>query len=100
MLSLILFIAFIAAIFLGGQWLMAHPGQMVIHWFGYDITMHIAVVALPLLSLVSLTTGRGIRPPMRTCRPERRLAAAPSCSPNIRTCHYVFIAYQLAQTSS
>ena len=51
MLSFLFFVAVVASLILGGQWLMANPGEMVIHWFGYDITMHIAVVVLVLLTL-------------------------------------------------
>jgi HemY protein len=54
MLSLLIIVGIVAGVIIGGQWLMANPGEMVIHWFGYDVTMHIAVVVLLLLTLAVL----------------------------------------------
>lgn len=56
MLSFLIFILVVVGLILGGQWLIANPGEMVIHWFGYDITMHIAVVVLLLLTLSVLVS--------------------------------------------
>lgn len=80
MLGFLLCIAFIAALVIGGQWLMAHPGDVVIHWFDYDITMHIAVVAALLLmlallvALISITLWRLLSwPRRRRTRRELRI---------------------------
>ena len=56
MFSFLFFIAVVVGLILGGQWLIANPGEMIIHWFGYDITVHIAVVALALLTLAVLVS--------------------------------------------
>lgn len=52
MLGFLVCILLIVGLVLGGQWLMANPGDVVIRWFDYDITMHIAVVAALLLVMV------------------------------------------------
>lgn len=52
MLQIFFTLLFLGGLLVGGQWLMAHPGEVVITWFGYDITLHIAVVAALLLMLM------------------------------------------------
>lgn len=36
---------------IGAKWLSDHPGDVVIHWFDYDITVHIALAVAALLLL-------------------------------------------------
>ncbi|MES2985045.1 MAG: heme biosynthesis HemY N-terminal domain-containing protein [Pseudomonadota bacterium] len=36
---------------LAGQWLLAHPGEVSVSWFGYDIILHTAVVVALLATL-------------------------------------------------
>lgn len=74
MLSLLTFIAVVAALLLGGQWLMAHPGDVIIHWFGYDITMHIAVAALLLFVVVVVVSMLAIAFGTLLSWPKRRRA--------------------------
>lgn len=52
MLQFLLVILLLAGIGLGAQWLLANPGDIAIHWFGYDITLHIVVVVALLFALV------------------------------------------------
>ena len=52
MIQIIAFILIIGGLILGGQWLLAHPGEVVINWFGYDVTLHVVVVVALLLLLV------------------------------------------------
>ena len=54
MLQFIFIILVLAGLYMGGQWFLAHPGEMAINWFGYDITIHIVVVAAALLALIVL----------------------------------------------
>lgn len=56
MIRWLLFIGFIAAILFGGEWLLDHPGEAVINWLGYEITLHIAAFALAL-TFFSLVIG-------------------------------------------
>ncbi len=56
MLPILIFVLIVAGLYMGGQWLLAHPGQMDINWFGYDITVHIVVVAAALLGLVVIVS--------------------------------------------
>jgi HemY protein len=49
MLRLIALLLLIGALVMGGQWLYAHPGEVLVRWLGYDITLHILVVATLLL---------------------------------------------------
>lgn len=49
MARFILFLILMVPLVLAGNWLLANPGEVNIHWFGYDITLHVAVVALALL---------------------------------------------------
>jgi HemY protein len=80
MVGFLLCILLIATLVMGGRWLMAHPGDVVIHWFDYDITMHIAVVVALLLvlalfiALISITLWRLISwPKRRRTRRELRI---------------------------
>lgn len=45
MYNIVVLILILGGLLVGGQWLLAHPGEVVISWFGYEITLHIAVVA-------------------------------------------------------
>jgi len=52
MLPILIFVLVATGLYMSGQWLLAHPGEMAINWFGYDITVHMVVVAAALLGLV------------------------------------------------
>ena len=52
MVQFLVFLLILAGLYIGGQWLFAHPGEIVINWFGYDITLHIVVVAAILLTVM------------------------------------------------
>ncbi len=52
MTQLLFTLAVIIGGVLGARWLFAHPGEVVISWFGYDISLHIVVVAVLLVVLV------------------------------------------------
>ena len=52
MVHFLFFILILAGVIISGQWLLSHPGEVVISWFNYDITLHIAIAAALLLALV------------------------------------------------
>ncbi len=54
MAQFLLFLLILAGLYMGGQWLFAHPGEISVSWFGYDITLHIVVAAALLLVFVVL----------------------------------------------
>lgn len=56
MLKLLFIIGLVAAVLFGGQWIMNHPGEVTVNWLGYDITVHVVVVAALLLMLVFVIT--------------------------------------------
>ena len=76
MVQFLLFLLVLAGLYIAGQWLFANPGELTIHWFGYDITLHIVVVAAILLvtillvSVISITLWKLINWPNR--RRQRR----------------------------
>ncbi|MFM9890336.1 MAG: heme biosynthesis HemY N-terminal domain-containing protein [Rickettsiales bacterium] len=49
MARFILFLLLLVPLVFAGDWLMAHPGEVTVRWFEYEITLHVAVVALLLL---------------------------------------------------
>jgi uncharacterized membrane-anchored protein len=51
MIRVLGFILILALAALAGQWLLAHPGEVSISWFGYDIVLHTAIVAALALIL-------------------------------------------------
>lgn len=55
MIRWLIFIAIIAALLFGGEWLMDHPGEVVVNWLGLEITMHIAALAAALVVLSFIT---------------------------------------------
>lgn len=55
MLHFLLFVLIALGLYLGGQWLFQHPGEITINWFGYDITLHIVIAAALLLVLLTFT---------------------------------------------
>lgn len=55
MIRLLLFIATLAGLTFLGNWLMQHPGNVLIIWLGYEIDLHIAVLAVLLLIIIALT---------------------------------------------
>lgn len=60
MARFVLFLLLLVPLTIAGEWLMAHPGDVTVHWFAYEITLHIAVVALLLLIfgiLLAVLTG-------------------------------------------
>ncbi len=56
MAQFLFIVLILVGIGLGVQWLMANPGEVVIHWLGYDITLHTLVVIVLLLVLVFFIT--------------------------------------------
>ena len=64
-------IATIVAVYFVGGWLLANPGEVQINWFGYDVTVHIAVVAgalallMLVVSIISILLWRVITWPQR-----------------------------------
>ena len=54
MARFIVFLLLLVPLVAAGNWLLANPGEVSIHWFGYDITLHVAVVALLLLIVAIL----------------------------------------------
>ncbi len=45
----------IAGLLFAGQWLLAHPGEIAVQWFGYEVTVHIIVVAAVILIVIVLS---------------------------------------------
>jgi HemY protein len=74
MLPILIFVLIAAGHYLSGQWLLANPGEMAINWFGYDITVHIVVVAAALLALVLLVSLMAILLWKLLTWPKRRRA--------------------------
>lgn len=56
MLRLLILFALCVPIIFAGDWLIDHPGVVNIHWLGYDITLHTAMVAFIMLVLCLLIT--------------------------------------------
>lgn len=56
MTQLLFFLLILVGLVAGAQWLLAHPGEVAVNWFGYDITLHMVVVVGLLLALVTLVT--------------------------------------------
>lgn len=51
MLQFLLMVGLIVGLLLGGQWLLANPGEVSINWLGYNITLHMLIVVALLLTL-------------------------------------------------
>lgn len=51
MIRFLLTLAIIAGVVLVGDWLLSNPGEVVIRWFDYDISLHI-VVAVAVLGVL------------------------------------------------
>ena len=56
MFNLLIIAALAVPLYFAGEWLLANPGEVHINWLGYDITLHIAVVALMMFLLCLLIT--------------------------------------------
>ena len=52
MMHLLFIFIFLGACVVGGNWLFQHPGSIDITWLGYEITLHIVVLAFLLLLLI------------------------------------------------
>lgn len=71
MARFVLFLILLVPLVAAGNWLLAHPGIVTIDWFGYDITLHVAVAALAIgiiclvISLVVLIVWQIITWPER-----------------------------------
>jgi HemY protein len=72
MAQFLFIVLILVGIGLGVQWLMANPGEVVIHWLGYDITLHTLVVVVLLLLLVFLITLFAISVWQLATWPKRR----------------------------
>ncbi len=55
-MQFLFFLLILLGLVVGAQWLMAHPGEVVITWLGYDITLHIVMVVAALLALTFVVT--------------------------------------------
>lgn len=74
MARFLLFLLLLVPLVVAGDWLLANPGEVTIHWFGYDITLHVAVVALLLLIVAILMAVMTSLLWQLTTWPERRRA--------------------------
>lgn len=74
MARFILFLILLVPVVMAGNWLIAHPGLVNISWLGYDIEMHIAVLATALLVLVLAIAGTVLLLWQIASWPERRRA--------------------------
>ena len=45
----IVIIAIAFGLYKGGAWLLDHPGQVMVDWLGFEITLHMAAIAAILL---------------------------------------------------
>lgn len=71
---LIGFILVIAGLAFTGQWLLANPGEVSIHWLGYDITLHILIVIAVLVFLAALVAVFSVGLSQLLSWPKRRRA--------------------------
>lgn len=56
MIRFFITLVIIAGIIIGGDWLLSNPGEVVIHWFDYDISLHIVVAVALLVMLLVLVS--------------------------------------------
>lgn len=74
MARFVLFLILLVPVVMAGNWLIANPGLIDIRWLGYDIEMHIAVLATALLFLVLVIAGTVLLLWQIANWPERRRA--------------------------
>ncbi len=74
MARFVLFLILLIPIVLAGNWLIANPGMVDISWLGYDIELHIAVLATLLFIIVLVITGVVLLLWQLASWPERRRA--------------------------
>ncbi len=46
----------LAACYLTGSWLAAHPGEVQVTWFGYEVVLHIAVLGVLLILVMAVVS--------------------------------------------
>jgi HemY protein len=56
MAQFLLFLILLGGLFLGGRWLFNNPGEIVVNWLGYEVTLHVVVVAALLLAITLVIT--------------------------------------------
>ena len=70
----LLILATVVACYFIGDWLLAHPGEVQITWFGYEIVLHIAVLGMALIALMALVATLAILIWRMVTWPSRRRA--------------------------
>lgn len=56
MAQFLLFLILTGTLLLGGRWLLNNPGEIVVNWLGYEVTLHVVVVAALLLAVTLIVT--------------------------------------------
>lgn len=74
MARFVLFLVLLVPMVMAGNWLLAHPGTVALQWLGYDIEMHVAVLALLFLLGCALITTLTLMLVQLMSWPERRRA--------------------------
>jgi HemY protein len=74
MARFVLFLILLVPIVMAGNWLVAHPGVVDIHWLGYDIELHVAALATLVFLIVLVITAVVLMLWQLASWPERRRA--------------------------
>lgn len=74
MARFVLFLILLIPVVMAGNWLIANPGMVDINWLGYDVELHIAVLATLLFLLCLAVTGVVLILWQIASWPERRRA--------------------------
>jgi HemY protein len=56
MARFILFLVLLVPLVVAGNWLLANPGDVAIHWLGYQIELHIAVAVTLVVGICTIVT--------------------------------------------
>ncbi len=74
MIRWLIFALLLVGCYFAGDWLFAHPGEVQVTWFGYEIAMHIAVLGLLMLLLAAIVSFISIQLWKLATWPSRRKA--------------------------
>lgn len=74
MARFVLFLLLLVPLVVAGNWLLEHPGEVAVTWLGYDIRLHMVVMAALLLVTCALVTCVALLVWQLTTWPERRRA--------------------------
>jgi uncharacterized membrane-anchored protein len=74
MIRWLIFALLLVGCYFVGDWLFAHPGEVQVTWFGYEIAMHIAVLGLLMLLLAAIVSFISIQLWKLVTWPSRRKA--------------------------